>query len=262
MAEAKKQEVVSVEEELAREAKTAAALQRPTGGAISLRSGIISWQGNPVAGNRLQCVVLDSVFENRWYTRRYDSDNPSNPSCFALAREEKDLAPHEDSEMPQGSPKPSDVTNGYPEGMCLGCPQNAWGSQIRDGVKTRGKACAQIQRLVLIPISALESDKAIEDAEVAILKLPVTSVRYWSAYVNKLAATGGRTCYSVGTEIYTEMHPKHQFHVHFNMLHLVKNEMIGALRKKIKAAEPLLMAPYAASQNAEPTTADSKAKKF
>ena len=31
MAEAKKQEVVSVEEELAREAKTAAALQRPTG---------------------------------------------------------------------------------------------------------------------------------------------------------------------------------------------------------------------------------------
>lgn len=236
---------ISVEEELALQAKVAAALERPVGGAISLRGGIISWQGIPAKGNRLPCVILDIIFENRWYTKPFNAEQPSNPSCFALAREEGKLAPHPDAEEPQGGK----------EGMCEGCPQNAWGTDPRGG---RGKACSQIRRMVLMPVSALESEKAIKDSEVAILKLPVTSTRYWSAYVNQLASTVKRPVYSVVTEITTEPHPKHQFHVYFNMAQQVPNAMLGALRDKIALSENFLMAPYAVSQNAETAPASKK----
>ena len=249
MAESKKQEVVSVEEELAMQAKTAAALERPIGGAISLRAGQISWQGNPIPGNRLRCVILDAIFENRWYTKPFNAEQPSNPDCFALASEEKDLAPHEEAENPQGGT----------EGTCATCPKGAWGSDPRGG---RGKACGQIRRMVLLPSSALENEKTIKDSEIAILKLPVTSTRYWAAYVNRLAAAEKRPTYAVVTEIYTEPHPKHQFHVYFNMLHAIPNEMIGALRAKIAMSKSYLLAPYAIAENAAPTPEAAKPKKY
>ena len=237
--------VISVEQELADQAKNAALLERPVGGAISLRGGVLAWQGNPVAGNRLPCVVLDTVFENRWYDTPFSAENPSNPACFAISRVEEELGPHEDAEKPQGK-----------DGKCEGCPKNAWGSDPRGG---RGKACSQTRRLVLMPANALSSAQDIQKSEVAILKLPVTSVRYWSAYVNQLAGTVKRPPYAVVTEIYPEPHPKHQFHVHFTMVKPISNDLIGALREKIALAENYLLAPYAVGQNAEvPVTPASK----
>jgi hypothetical protein len=236
---------VSVTDQLAAEARAAAMLERPVGGAISLRSGIISWQGTPVANNRLRCVVLDAIFENRWYNKPFNAEQPSNPACFAISREEETIRPHEDSEEKQGGP----------DGSCLTCPKNAWGSDPRGG---RGKACSQIRRLVLIPATALESDADTVDAETAILKLPVTSTRYWAGYITQLAGVDGRPVWSVITEIYTEPHPKHQFHVYFTKVNTVPNERLEALRKKIKASENLLMAPYAASQQSAPAAPDSK----
>ena len=246
--------IVSVEEELALQAKAAAMLERPVGGAISLRGGIISWQGSPAKDNILPCIVLDSVFENRYYTKPFNAENPANPVCFALSREEKDLFMHEDSEEPQGAPE--STKPGDPEkGSCAGCPKGAWGSDPRGG---RGKACSQIRRLVLAPASAAESPQAMQEAELAILKLPVTSTRYWAAYVNQLATGVKRPVYSVVTEITTEPHPKHQFHVYFNMAHVLPLEMIDALRAKVLVAEKLLFTPYAVQQNAEPQAPSKK----
>lgn len=233
--------VISVEEELANQAKSAALIERAVGGAISFRGGQIAWQGNPIPGNRLPCVVLDTVFENRWYDTPFNAEQPSNPACFAISRVEEELAAHEEAEKPQGGT----------DGKCEGCPKNAWGSDPRGG---RGKACAQTRRLVLMPASAINSAQDIQKSEVAIAKLPVTSVRYWSAYVNQLAGTVKRPAYTVVTEIYTEPHPKHQFHVHFTMVKPISNDLIGPLREKIALAENYLLAPYAAGQNVDPAT--------
>jgi len=230
--------VISVEQELADQAKNAALLERPVGGAISFRGGQISWQGNPIPGNRLPCVVLGTVFENRWYHTPFNAEQPATPACFAISKVEEELGPHEDAEKPQGK-----------DGKCDGCPKNAWGSDPRPG--SRGKACAQTRRLVLMPANALGSIQDIQKSEIAIAKLPVTSVRYWSAYVNQLSGTVQRPPYAVVTEIYTEPHPKHQFHVHFTMAKPVSNDLIGALHEKIVLAEAFLLAPYAANQNAE-----------
>lgn len=236
---------ISVADQLAADAKAAAMLERPVGGAISLRGGVISWQGTPMKDNLLNVVVLDVVFENRWYDKPFNAEQPVNPACFALARTEDALAAHEDSEKPQGGQ----------DGACATCPKNAWGSDPRGG---RGKACSQIRRLVLMPAASLNSPESILEAEMAIMKLPVTSTRYWASYITQLAAAEGRPVWSVVTQISTEQHPKHQFHVHFTKLALVPFEMLEPLRKKIKSAEELLMAPYAISQQAPEQAASKK----
>lgn len=231
----------ALEAELAAFAKDAAAAEAPTGAGISFRGGIIAWQGTPVPNNRLKCIVLDSVFENRWYTAKFNADNPSNPECFALARAEADLAPHELAINPQGHPETK---------MCAGCEKNAWKSDPDGG---RGKACGEIRRLALIPATALEQESYITDAEIAIAKIPVTSTRYWAAYVNRLSAVLRRPSFAVVTEIYTEPHVKHQFHVHFNAIAPVPLEYIGALKKKVEMAGAFLLAPYKPqTQNEEP----------
>lgn len=239
-------DVVSVADELAMEAQTRAALERPTGAAISLRAGVISWQGQPVAGNRLKGVIIDSTYENRLYTKPFNADIITPPDCFALAREESDLAPHEDAITPFGL-----------YGKCLGCKYSQWGSDPRGG---RGKACGNIRRLALIPETALVNEKTIRDAEVAILKTPVTSTRYWSAYVNRLSAAERRPAFSVVTEIYTEPHPKHQFHLYYNMVRFVPDELLPALRQKILLVESTLFAPYP-KETQQATQAPAEASK-
>jgi hypothetical protein len=87
-------------------------------------------------------------------------------------------------------------------------------------------------------------------------------VRYWGAYVNQLAASKQRPAYAVATELYTEPHPKHQFHLHFNYLFSVKDEMIPAIREKIVQVDSLLMAPYAVNQNTEAPAGTPANKKF
>lgn len=239
----------ALEAELAAFAKDAAAAEAPVGAGISLRGGIIQWQGTPVPNNRLRCIVLDSVFENRMYTTKFSADNPTNPDCFALARVEADLAPHELAVNKQGGP----------EGMCAGCPMNAWKSDPDGG---RGKACGEIRRLALIPATALEQESYITDAEIAILKLPVTSTRYWAAYINRLSAVLRRPPFAVVTEIYTEPHPKHQFHVHFNAVAPAPLELVAALKKKVEMAGAFLLAPYKPQTEAPAQQGSVQQRKF
>ena len=224
----------ALEAELAKYAQDASALEKPIGGAISFRAGQISWQGNPVPNNKLPCVVIGFINENRWYDKPFDSDHPANPACFAIGETEESMAPHEDSEKPQGGP----------DKKCAGCPKSAWGSGMKNGLATKGKACSEMRRLALIPATALTTHDAILASEIAIAKLPVTSVRFWSAYVNRLSSVLKRPPFGVFTEISTEPHPKHQFHVHFNAINNVPLELMASVMKKREMAQAYLDAPY------------------
>jgi hypothetical protein len=148
-----------------------------------------------------------------------------------------------------------------PGGECKTCPKAAWGSAIKNGVPSRGKACAESRRLALIPHTALESTESILGAEIAIAKLPVTSIRFWSAYVNRLSSVLKRPPFAVITEISTEPHPKHQFHVHFNATGNVPNELIGAMKQKRGMADAYLNSPYT-TDNAVADEVQAGPKKF
>jgi len=225
-------EIVNYNEQLAALAKRATEVERPQGSTIGLKAGQLTYQGTAVPGNKLDCIIISSTHANLYYGGvDYDPDKLSNPVCFAYAELEGDLAPHPESSKPQHE-------------TCKGCPQNEFGS----ATKGKGKACKNSRHLVLIPASTTAEDVAT--AEMAVLKLPVTSVKNYGQYVNKCATLYSRPPLGVITTISTVPDPKSQFKVTFQSGELVDGGMIGPLLGKIGDAEKLVERVYDAPQDA------------
>ena len=70
-----------------------AAEAAPSGSFISAKSGVLQFAGAAVAGNALDIIVIDSIYENTYYTGDYDPDNTVSPVCFAFAHNDDELAP-------------------------------------------------------------------------------------------------------------------------------------------------------------------------
>lgn len=242
-------EVVRWDEELARQAKEVAALERPSLSNISLRSGVMMLNGMQVPGNKLQCVIIASAFQNRFYKDRFDANNPSSPVCFSLSPTGVDMVPHADSVDVQSE-------------SCEDCPQYKWGSDPLGG---RGKACKATRRLALLPASALAGglDNAVKQAEMAVLTVPVTSGKNWANYVNSIAVEFQRPPWGMLTEITVQPNPETQFEVKFQAAGIVKDDTtLGELHKRIPAAEVILLTPYDATGNSEEKADDGKQRKF
>ena len=240
-------------ERLAAQAKAAAATERPAVGRISLKSGMMSYGGTPMPGNKTEAVVVASVYRNVFYAGRYDANNIVNPNCFAFSESDKDMAPHENVAEPAHA-------------KCDGCPNNEWGSDPNGG---RGKACKQTRRLVLIPGHAIDSGpETVNTAEFAILDLPVTSVKNYSSYVNSLAASANVPPFAAVAEISTTPDAKTQFKVNFKPMRVVPTEdLLVAIEQRMSSALALGLEPYedtataASAEEAAPTKAPAK-KKF
>lgn len=225
-------ELVSWEERLANEAKAVAAVERPSVTGISLKSGIMSINDAPVPGNSLDCVILAAVFENTYYESAYDPSKIVPPTCFALGRavpgQPVVMIPHE------AVPEPIN-------GDCETCEFMKWNSDPRPN--SRGKACKEKRRLVLIPAVALK-DGEIAKAEMATMTLPVTSVRNWGTYVNRLAAEFSRPYWAVATKVSVVPHMKNQFEVKFDAIAAVNEQFLDPLSKRIESAFEVGMVPY------------------
>lgn len=239
---------------LAAQAKDASAKERPSISRISLKSGVMSYGGTPMPGNKMEAVVMAASFRNVWYAGRYDPNNIVNPNCFALGEDDDNLAPHPNVSEPV-----------HP--TCKGCPKNEWASDPNGG---RGKACKQTRRLVLIPGSAV--DKGAEDiitAEMAVMDIPVTSVRHYSSFVNALAASANVPPYAAVAEISVVPDAKTQFRVGFRPMRVLPTmDLLEAVQKKLPDALRLSLEPYEETNNAAAPTAeevaksDKKSKKF
>jgi hypothetical protein len=167
---------------LADEARAAAATERPAVGRISINAGVMQYAGNPVAGNKIEAVVLLAGYRNVYYAGKYDRNNIQPPNCFSIAMSDEGMAPHENvAEKPATS--------------CTECPFDAWASDPNGG---RGKACKQSRRLVVLPANALTTAEDVQKAELAVMDLPVTSVKNYSNYVNVLAASANVPPYEIG----------------------------------------------------------------
>ncbi len=228
--------LVKWDEELAKQAQIATQTEAGVGGGsfLGTAQGILKYQGAEVPNNELNVVVVDHILENALYEGAYDPDNPQPPVCFAFGRTEEEMAPHPDSAKPQGDA----------EGKCAGCQWNVWGSADVG----RGKACKNIRRLELITEGDLED---IPGAEVAFLKLPVTSVKAWAGYVRQLATNYQRPPLGVVTTIKEIPDAKSQFKIVTSLAGVIEDgEVIGQLLEKQKANEEALFQPYAAAAEA------------
>lgn len=228
--------------ELASHAKDAAAKERPSVGRISLKSGVMSYEGNPVAGNKMEVVIVGGAYRNVFYAGRYDPNNIVNPNCFALGEEQDEMEAHEnvdDEFVPKDDPeKPRDEMRPR---ACNGCSMNAWGSSLTGG---RGKACKETRRLMLLPATDLEDVEGVMKSEMAILDVPVTSVRNYANLVNS-AATMGFPTWAVVTMIEVVPDAKTQFQVKFTPLRPAGGEeTIRSLMKRRDEAMRLALVPY------------------
>lgn len=220
---------------LAAQAKEAAALERPNLSKISLKSGVITYGGHPVKDNRLPCIIMAASYKNALYKGRYDPNNIVNPNCFSLSEFDDDMVPDAVVTRPEAE-------------SCTGCPMREWGSDPGGG---RGKACKETRRLIVLPASVLEDEdpiKAIKEGELAIIDIPVMSVKFYSQYINILSDSIGLPAWAVVTDVFTKPDPKSQFVVQFQGIKAAGgDDILDALEARRAQAAKISLIGYDAT---------------
>ena len=251
MAKGKSTAVATWNEELAKQAVVAAGMEAGAGGGqfFSLKAGQLSFGGAPFPNNEMACVILDGVMEHVFYEGKFVEGAPASPKCFAFGRSLDEMAPHKVC-LEAGSAE-SDA--------CAGCPRNEWGSADVG----KGKACRNTRRLALIPAGSFDNQgrlQLIDDpehykaAELAYMRLPVTSVKGYAGFVNQLAAALKRPPHGVVTRIKCVPDTATQFKVTFMPIQALPDSVMGVVMERHKEASDAIMFPYAA-YDATPTKA-------
>jgi len=228
------------EEELAKLAADASETEYGGGSFISTQAGQLSINGEDVKDNKLNVVIVDYIYENIYYGEKFNPKVKKPPLCFALNREQDQLAPHPESLKPQA-----------PD--CAHCPQNVFGSDPEGD----GKACKNIRRLGLI--SSDITPDAVPGTEVLYLKTPVTSTKAWGIYVKTLNSMFSRPPFGVVTQISTVPHKQHQYHLTFTPIGLLEDAMLEPVMEKRDVVMDSIAFPYQKPAEAEaPAAPDSK----
>ena len=223
----KTQALTKYDAEMAKYAQMAKDTEKNVGGGnfISTAGGRMRYKGAEIPGNKMNVIVVDHILENDFYKDAYDPDNVNPPDCYALGRDEDELAPHENSAEPQNE-------------TCNGCPQNEWGTASVG----KGKACGNRRRLALVTEGDMED---VGNADIAYLRLPVTSVRAWAGYVRQCADVLNKPPFAVVTEIEIVPDSKTQFKVQFNLVQEIDDgEALGALIALREKVEKEISFPY------------------
>lgn len=203
---------VNWRDQMKKVAVKSAEAEAPSGGYISFKSGRLSLGDMVQPGDKIEVIVLDYLFHNKYYTTAYDSKVTSSPVCYAFARAEEELEPSQVAEEPQGGE----------EGFCTGCPQNEWGTSPKGG---HGKACMNTRRLFLLPAGVVADPTKVARTEVIQCDLPVTSVKNFSRFVNDLAPAGVPP-FGVVVEMSVKPHEDTLFQVYFKPMEQIKDERI------------------------------------
>ena len=225
----KTQAITKYDAEMAKYAQMAKDTEKNVGGGnfIGLQGGRMRYKGAEIPGNKMNVIVIDHILENNYYADKYDPDNIAPPDCYAFGRDEDEMVPHENSAKPQS-------------GACVGCEKNEWGTA--DGGGGKGKACGNRRRLALVTEGDMED---VESAEIAYLRLPVTSVRAWAGYVRQCADVLNKPPFAVVTSIEVVPDSKTQFKLQFELVQEIDDgEALGALLALREKVEKEIDFPY------------------
>lgn len=235
--------VANWDEELARQADVAAGMEANTGGGqfFSVKGGILQFDDAPLPGNQAAVVIVDSILENVYFEGEYDPSTPQAPTCFAFGRDETELEPHDSvDKTPEFERQAAE---------CSGCPMNVFGSADRG----RGKACRNTRRLALIPagsydakgnLDLFDDEDHFRKTPIAFMKLPVTSVRGYAAFVKQVASALRRPPHGVIARLSVTPDPKSQFKVNFEVIDKVPNDLMSAVMQRHTDAEAVIEFPY------------------
>lgn len=247
--------VTTWDEELAKQAAIAAGMEESTasGQFFGLKAGVLTWADAPIPNNEMAVVILDSVLENVYYEGEYDPDVPQSPMCFAFGRDDKTMAPHKNV-VEAGNQQCG------ASGLCNGCEMNEFGS----AEKGRGKACRNTRRLAMIPAGnfnkggefvMIKEAEHFESTPIGFMKLPVTSVKGYAAFVKQVAGALRRPPHGIVTRIKVIPDAKSQFKVLFEPLDNIPNNLMGAVMERNKEAQAVIEFPYTPNDEESPAPA-------
>lgn len=251
--------IVSWNERLAEYADEAVSEIGASGGQFfGTRGGMLTFGGDAIPGNEMAVIILDSIYENAYYTGEFNADKPAPPVCFAFSRNGKEMQPHDLSGAPQ-----------YTE--CAGCEMNEWGSAERG----KGKACKNIRRLALLSIGSFnkagelvmanDALAAVEAGEVGFLKVPVTSVKNFTAFAKTVTSVNRRPPFAVITKVKTVPDSNSNFKILFEKVADVPDELMDAVIARREEIIATIDFPYqpldVAANDDSPFEADEKPKK-
>lgn len=235
------------DEELARQAEVAAGMEANSGGGefFGLKSGVLTWQGNPVPGNQMAVVIVDHILETVYYDGEYDPTTPQSPVCFAFGRDEATMTWHENS-LPE-----------YAGKLCRESDICQWGSAD----KGRGKAARETRRLAMIPAGTfdasgkfkmIDDEEHYESAKVGFMKLPVTSVTGYASFVKQVAGALRRPPHGIITKVSVVPDAKSQFKVLFEPIVNVPDEFMAAVMKRNEDTKAVIDFPYTPMEEEAP----------
>ena len=191
-------------------AEAQASTERAVGNNISVRNGVMSVADQPIPGNQFAAVILDAVRLNTFYTQAYNPQSMDPPVCYAIGRNDAELAPHPDMARDTNYFKAQ-------SSQCSGCPMNEFGSSHTG----TGKACTNRRRLIMLLAGTYNMTQAgfqmspfMDPEHYATtpfmqMQLPPTSLKGWGEFVRSAAAQFQRPTFGIVTRVHLYPHPKH-----------------------------------------------------
>jgi hypothetical protein len=192
---------------------------------LSTRGGTFSFGGTSL-GEEFEAIVLGAVLDNQYFEERFDPENPSLPSCFALDvnRDRETMGPPKDLKKKESE-------------TCATCWANAFGSSDTG----KGKACRNGLRVALLYFDKDQIPK-LGEVDGARLRVPPTSLRGFDAYVATVIDAWKRPFFTIVTRVRIEDDPKHQFHVLFEPTGAINDDaLLEVLSSRADEAETHLM---------------------
>ncbi len=229
---------------MAKQAKQAVSGIGGGGNFISLKGGNLSYQGKVIPGNKMNVIVIDWCRENQKYDAAFDESNPQSPDCYAFGLVTEDIK--------LMGPKPEDVAHPC-NPTCFDCEYRQWGSADVG----KGKACSEVARLALIAEGEFGE---VETAEIAYLKVPVTSMTYWAGYVRQLDEVYHKPPMAFVTELSVVPQQKRPgWHVEAKMVSAIEDaEAFTALFKRYDEVSKTIAFPYPKIEAAEEAPAPKR----
>lgn len=225
-----------VDQLLAQAAKEASSNEKSGGVPYLSIKGSKFRMGDDLIGKSLLAVVVATAYDNAYYDRKYDPDReePVPPACFATNLVQADMEPHADSPVPVSE-------------NCKICEFN----QFKSAPNGKGKMCKNGRRLLLASVNPQTGEVDLND--LAIVRIPATSLQGWASYVKKLDAIEKKPAWAVVTKLSFDEEADWPVILPTIHDHIHDKQMLVDIHSRLPMFNDIVVQPYAVEGYTPPT---------
>ena len=161
-------------------------LQASTGDRINVSNAKLFEFPDKSVYDEIDCIVVDFVARNMFYSSPYSEDQIVPPYCFAIGLEPTGLCPSDNS----------------PDKQCASCA-GCWANQFKSAQNGKGKACSNTRLLAIVPLppGGLGANDDLNDLQMFTINVSPTAITSFDTHVSKVASTFRKPIRTVVTRI-------------------------------------------------------------